>query len=162
VQFSIADLSASISKRHHAYGTKLNVRLSYTNLIMQTGPTLRINNLSGEVQPGRFTAILGGSGAGKTSLMNCLLGREPKTSGQIVYSAVSVSGDAEEQLSNDVLQRLVAFVPQNDVFLRSMTVSQVSHSTFYYSTLLRAIVLPWFVYTRNYYAFVCTYICIQS
>ena len=139
MKFSIADLSASISKRHHAYGTKLSVRLSYSNLIMQTGPTLRINNLSGEVQPGRFTAILGGSGAGKTSLMNCLLGREPKTSGQIVYSAVS--GEAEEQLSNDVLQRLVAFVPQNDVFLRSMTVSQVS----YYCSLLRSIIFLRFV-----------------
>jgi ABC-type multidrug transport system ATPase subunit len=109
------------------------VKLTFTDLRMQTGPILRINNVSGEIQPGRFTAILGGSGAGKTSLMNCLLGREMKTSGSIVYSTVTNSvfragntgpGQGVE-LTASQLQRVVAFVPQNDVFLRSMTVSQV-------------------------------------
>ena len=110
---------------------------------------------SGLIRPGKFTAILGGSGAGKTSLMSCLLGRETITSGTIEFLATTTttatargssgsgsSGDREGggfeggslspavvPLSSTQQQRLVGFVPQFDVFLRSMTVLQLlTHS----------------------------------
>jgi len=99
--------------------------------------------VSGLIRPGKFTAILGGSGAGKTSLMNCLLGRETITSGSIEFLAAATNtshgrGGGEEggnfssglePLSSSQQQRLVGFVPQFDVFLRVMTVVQLlTHS----------------------------------
>ena len=97
-------------------------------------------HVSGVIRPGKFTAILGGSGAGKTSLMSCLLGREVITSGSIEFLAAVTganhgggeggnSSSALEPLSSTQQQRLVGFVPQFDVFLRVMTVVQLlTHS----------------------------------
>ena len=34
-----------------------------------------VDNVSGSIEPGKLTAIMGGSGTGKTSLLNCLCGK---------------------------------------------------------------------------------------
>lgn len=57
--------------------------------------------------------------------MNVILGREARTSGDVAY----VSDDVEGKISPSLLPRLVAFVPQNDVYLREMTVYElIMHS----------------------------------
>ncbi len=109
------------------------VSIEFENLYLQSGETLRITNVTGKIRPSRFTAILGGSGAGKTSLMNVILGREAASAGKITYR----SCDKRETVGNsdgnaipvDMLDRIVAFVPQNDIYLREMTVEElVMHS----------------------------------
>ena len=62
---------------------------------------------------------------GKTSLMNVILGREQKTAGEVSY----LSDDFAGKIPSALLPRIVAFVPQNDVYLREMTVYElISHS----------------------------------
>eukprot|EP01038_Epipyxis_sp_PR26KG_P011779 gene11779-15760_t len=100
---------------------KSPVSIKFENIRLVTGKTVRIAGVSGNIRPGKFTAILGGSGAGKTSLMNVLLGREDRTDGTIEYSTPDFGGKIPSQL----LDRVVAFVPQNDVYLREMTVEQL-------------------------------------
>lgn len=57
--------------------------------------------------------------------MNVILGREEKTSGEVSY----LSDDFPGKIPGDLLPRIVAFVPQNDVYLREMTVYElISHS----------------------------------
>ena len=113
------------------------------HLITYTSASTTTPTPPGIIRPGKFTAILGGSGAGKTSLMNCLLGRETITSGTIEFLATATgintssntggeggnTPSAAEPLSSTQQQRLVGFVPQFDVFLRVMTVVQLlTHS----------------------------------
>jgi ABC-type multidrug transport system ATPase subunit len=101
------------------------VSIQFDNIKLVTGKTTRISDVSGHIRPGRFTAIIGGSGAGKTSLMNVILGREARTAGEVSYQSDDFAG----KIPRHLLPRIVAFVPQNDVYLREMTVYElISHS----------------------------------
>jgi len=116
----------NISKDEMDFSTVSSpVSIQFDNVRLVTKGTVRIASATGTIRPGRFTAIIGGSGAGKTSLMNCILDREHKTSGEISF----LSNDYSGKIPKKVLDRIVAFVPQNDVYLREMTVYElVLHS----------------------------------
>jgi ABC-type bacteriocin/lantibiotic exporter with double-glycine peptidase domain len=98
----------------------LRVEIKFDKLRLVSGTTTRLADVSGHIKAGKFTAILGGSGAGKTSLMNAILAREKITSGNIQFQAQGVDGDLPQQ----TLNRIIGFVPQTDVLIRSMTVYQ--------------------------------------
>jgi ABC-type multidrug transport system ATPase subunit len=97
------------------------VRIEFEDLVMISGNNTRLDSLSGKINPGRFTAIVGGSGAGKTTLMNVLLSREYKTSGTVNYYVEGCS----QSMPPHILEKIVAFVPQTDVLLCEMTVYQL-------------------------------------
>jgi ABC-type lipoprotein export system ATPase subunit len=104
------------------------VSIRYKDLCLTTGHTARLNNISGHIPSCKFTAIIGGSGAGKTSLMNVLLGREDPSSGTVDFvTEVGVErGQAVEiPLPATYLRDHVGFVPQADVLVKSLTVDQV-------------------------------------
>lgn len=110
-----------------------SISIAYNNITMITNGNRRLDNISGTIRAARFTAIIGGSGAGKTSLMNVILGRERANEGVISYfeqrSKKKLSMNEEDKISPKILDRIVAFVPQNDVCLREMTVEElVTHS----------------------------------
>lgn len=75
-----------------------------------------VDSASGRVAPGRVTGILGPSGAGKTSLLNVLLGQYPLSDGFL-----RVNGQ-NGNLSR--FRRLVGFVPQQDVLIPVLTVKE--------------------------------------
>lgn len=93
--------------------------VKFENLRLVSGTNVRLTNVTSEIKPGRFTAIIGGSGAGKTSLMNVLLGREDQTSGTVKFSV------AGKELSVSDMRNVVGFVPQTDVMIRDLTVKQL-------------------------------------
>ncbi|BDA47962.1 ABC transporter G family member 36 [Coccomyxa sp. Obi] len=65
--------------------------------------------MSGAAVPGQLTALMGGSGAGKTTLMDVIAGR--KTQGEI-KGEILVNGFPKEQRS---WARVVGYVEQNDI-----------------------------------------------
>ncbi|CAL8463057.1 g2591 [Coccomyxa elongata] len=65
--------------------------------------------MSGAAVPGQLTALMGGSGAGKTTLMDVIAGR--KTQGEI-KGDILVNGFPKEQKS---WARVVGYVEQNDI-----------------------------------------------
>mmetsp|Transcript_26825 Transcript_26825/g.43807 ORF Transcript_26825/g.43807 Transcript_26825/m.43807 type:complete len:755 (+) Transcript_26825:191-2455(+) len=77
-----------------------------------------LKDVSGVFQPGRFTAILGASGAGKTSLLNVLAGR---AQGGKVNGDILING---EKATMSTMRRISAFVFQDDVILDTMTVRE--------------------------------------
>jgi ABC-type multidrug transport system ATPase subunit/pSer/pThr/pTyr-binding forkhead associated (FHA) protein len=89
--------------------------------------TILLNNISISVPPRKLIAMVGGSGAGKTTLMSALNGLRPAQEGKVLYNG------------KDFYQNLAAFsnqlgyVPQDDIVHRDLTVERA----LYYAAKLR-------------------------
>jgi ABC-type multidrug transport system ATPase subunit len=75
-----------------------------------------LHPVSLELHPGEFLGIIGGSGQGKSTLMNALCGIVPATSGQVFVSG--------QRLRNprDVARAGIGYVPQDDIVHRELIV----------------------------------------
>lgn len=54
-----------------------------------------LNNISFSVKAGEFVGILGGSGAGKSLTLRCVMGLVQPTAGDIIFSRTKASGEEE-------------------------------------------------------------------
>ena len=86
-----------------------------------------LKNVSGIVQPGSLLAIMGASGAGKTTLMNVLTQRSGKN--LRIEGSVKING---KELGSKI-KYISAYVQQDDVFVPSLTVKE----HLWFSTQLR-------------------------
>ncbi|EEF36755.1 ABC transporter G family member 31 [Ricinus communis] len=77
-----------------------------------------LSNVSGVFSPGVLTALVGASGAGKTTLMDVLAGR--KTGGYI-EGDIKISGYPKEQ---GTFSRISGYVEQNDIHSPQVTVEE--------------------------------------
>lgn len=74
--------------------------------------TTALNNVSFEVQPGEFVAIMGPSGCGKSTLLNLLGLLDNPTSGQYFFLGTDVAAFSERQRAN-MRKQNIGFVFQN-------------------------------------------------
>jgi ABC-type multidrug transport system ATPase subunit/pSer/pThr/pTyr-binding forkhead associated (FHA) protein len=85
--------------------------------------TILINDISIAIPPRTFVAVVGGSGAGKSMLMDALNGLRPAQKGLVLYNG------------QDYYRHLAAFstqlgyVPQDDIIHRDLTVERVLYYT---------------------------------
>lgn len=86
-----------------------------------------LNSVSGAFRPGVLTALMGVSGAGKTTLMDVLAGR--KTGGYIDGS-ITISGYPKKQ---ETFARVSGYCEQNDIHSPHVTV----YESLLYSAWLR-------------------------
>ena len=94
------------------------VRLAFRDLCMSSETRAVLHGVSGAVSPGELLAILGPSGAGKTSLLKGFAG----FSGLGVAGTIAVNG---QSVSDGLLQnRLAAYVGQTDLFHEDLTVQE--------------------------------------
>lgn len=77
---------------------------------------LLLKGVSGSFRPGVLTALMGVSGAGKTTLMDVLAGR--KTGGYI-EGEISISGYPKKQ---ETFARVSGYCEQNDIHSPNLTV----------------------------------------
>ncbi|CAL8086724.1 unnamed protein product [Orchesella dallaii] len=113
VYYTWNDINAFIKADEKSSCCKHNNRPSSTST--HNKPRHILKSVSGVAQPGEILAIMGASGAGKTSLLNTLTFRSPAlhVSGSRMINGVKI--DAEE------LPLFTAYIQQDDVFFGTLT-----------------------------------------
>ena len=96
--------------------------------IKKEKPKVILQDITGKIKAGQVVAIMGGSGAGKSSMLNTLAGRISNNS--ILSGDILVDGK-ERDPGNWKLQ--CAYVEQDDVLFPNLTVFE----TLSYSAMLR-------------------------
>jgi len=95
----------------------LNLRLTLPAPLSKT----ILSDVTGSIVPGRVTAIMGPSGAGKTTFLSVLMGKVKRTAGTIKVNGI------KDELST--FRRITGFVPQEDTMMRELTVREnIAHS----------------------------------
>ncbi|RKP14681.1 hypothetical protein BJ684DRAFT_8159 [Piptocephalis cylindrospora] len=80
-----------------------------------------LRGVTGGLHSGRFTAIMGPSGAGKTTFLNVLLGKVNGTEGKVFINGVPSKIPQ--------YKKLIGYVPQEDVMIRELTAREIiAHS----------------------------------
>lgn len=97
--------------------------LQVTNLAKHYGSTPVFANVGFAVQPGEFVAIVGDSGVGKSTLLNCLAGLDRWDSGRIVHGSTDL-GLLDETACALWRRAHVGFVFQAFHVLPHLTVAQ--------------------------------------
>ncbi|EJW02858.1 hypothetical protein EDEG_02738 [Edhazardia aedis USNM 41457] len=109
---------------------RTNLKLTWMNLSLKHGNKFILKNESGEIKPRTLNALLGTSGAGKTSLMNGLSGRiDPTIS---LKGEILINGKIRDK---EKWAKTIAYVEQ---FFHAYS-NQTVYETIYFSAKMRSI-----------------------
>lgn len=101
--------------------------LHFSNVSYTIGNKTILENVSGSIKPGQVMAIMGASGAGKSTFLDILARRRKKG---VVGGTILVNG---REVTDHEFKRFVGFVDQEDTLMSTLTV----YETVLYSALLR-------------------------
>lgn len=73
------------------------------------------DNVSLNIKPGELIAIIGGSGAGKSTILNCMCGYLQPEKGEVYINGTDLYGNF------DSLKKLIGYVPQSDIVYDNLT-----------------------------------------
>lgn len=96
-------------------GSPLEIHIMERSVWQRTRKLMLLQNINMTINAGEMVLILGGSGAGKTTFMNAVMGYE-KAEGTIIHGDIDVYEDFES------MKYKIGFVPQQDLLRSSDTV----------------------------------------
>ena len=105
------------------------VRIDVVNLrqTVNNNTLILLNDISLSIQPKEFVALVGGSGTGKSTLMNAINGFRPAADGKVYMNG-------QDYYQNfGAYRRTLGYVPQDDIIHRELTVERA----LYYVARLR-------------------------
>ena len=97
-----AVLSSSVSKKDGSITEPLKGSIQIENVSLMFGEKAALKNVSVDINPGTKVAIIGPTAAGKTQLMNLLVGLIQPTSGNIKYDNINLKEYKDENLYKQV------------------------------------------------------------
>ncbi|KAJ3078440.1 hypothetical protein HK100_010728, partial [Physocladia obscura] len=113
---NISVLTAGFKKGLEGHDNlRMNYQFTALGLRLSSGREI-LKGVSGEIKSGRMTAIMGPSGAGKTTFMNVLMGKVSRTDGSLRINNVI----AEMQ----TYRKIIGYVPQDDIMIPELTVRE--------------------------------------
>ncbi len=80
------------------------------------GKKVICNDVSLNINPCEMVAIIGGSGAGKSTIMNCISGYNTPTSGSVRVNGTELYENFES------MKNIIGYVPQQDIVYENLTV----------------------------------------
>ena len=90
------------------------------NVTLHYGSSQILHGVSLTAEPGRVTCVMGNNGVGKTSLMNLLAGRHPRSGGEL-----RLMGDRLGRVTaQEMARRGVGYVPQGRAIFPLLTVRE--------------------------------------
>lgn len=111
------------SMRRATDASHFGLSFSFDNLSFHPKkvPKPILQNVTGSIQRGSLVAVMGGSGAGKSTFVNVLMGKTTNTSGTVMVN--NVPGKIAKY------KKLIGYVPQDDIVLPELTVCEnILHS----------------------------------
>ena len=97
------------------------------------------NHISLNIRPGELVAVVGGSGAGKSTILNCLCGYLPPDTGEVFINGSSLYQNF------DSLKKLIGYVPQSDIVYDNLTL----YDMLSYTCLLYTSAFPRTLFCRD-------------
>jgi ATP-binding cassette subfamily G (WHITE) protein 2 (PDR) len=102
--------------------------LNLTDTVKEKEWKTILQHISGTFEPGTLTAIMGSSGAGKTTVLNVLAGRlKGKKEGTVLLNGIPMES------APPVIRKQIAYVMQDDLLLSTQTPREIIK----FSALLR-------------------------
>ena len=92
-----------------------------SSLVKWFGPTLAVDRVSFQIEPGQIVGFLGPNGAGKTTTLRILTGYLPPTSGQARVAGHDVLSDSEQARSH------LGYMPESTPVYPEMRVTEYLH-----------------------------------
>jgi len=112
---ALRNISQKVNKDDEA----LQMSMEWNNLTFAIGDKTILKNVTGLVEPGKLTCVLGPSGSGKSTLMNVLAGRQNTKQGGMKFSgAISACG---VEIDPSDFRGNIAYVMQDDSLLGTET-----------------------------------------
>ncbi|KAI8907838.1 P-loop containing nucleoside triphosphate hydrolase protein [Gorgonomyces haynaldii] len=107
-------------------GRDIRTEFKFKDMELEIDGKKLLQGVTGCIRHSRMTAIMGPSGAGKTTFMNVLRGKVSRTGGTLWING--------KEAEIHQFKKLMGFVPQDDIMIRELTVRQV----LVYSARIRA------------------------
>ncbi|KAK1987777.1 hypothetical protein LZ30DRAFT_756446 [Colletotrichum cereale] len=106
------------SMRRATDATNFGLSFSYSDLSFQPKKSSKkiLQNVTGSIDRGTLTAVMGGSGAGKSTFVNVLMGKTKNTGGRVDVNS------SPDKL--DRYKKVIGYVPQDDIVLPELTVRE--------------------------------------
>ena len=119
-----ANLHLFVQSLSKCIGTSnFGLSFEFVDLHFQPGNSTKpvLSQVTGQIQRGSLSGVMGASGAGKTSFVNVLMGKQAHTGG--VTKVNGIPGDISKY------KKIIGYVPQDDILLAEMTVREnILHS----------------------------------
>ena len=110
---------------------KSGISVDTSNVVITRGKGERSfvtgNNITLNIKPGELVSIIGGSGAGKSTILNCMCGYLRPTEGDVYINGINLYNNF------DLLKKLIGYVPQSDIVYDNLTL----HDMLLYTARLR-------------------------
>ena len=101
----------------------INIEVSHINKYVGRDRKQILHDVSCTIESNEFVAIIGGSGAGKTTLMNAISSYDANFSGEILFNGIDVKSHF------NMLKSLIGYVPQEDIIYDNLTLQKMLYYT---------------------------------